>query len=204
MSYSYKQSIELFWQEKADQLFESAWVSKEAWKPGRKPKPKRELTEKEYIKLSEYEHWKILHKYLKSEWIMHTHIWNESWQSWTKNIVIMMAKKKASWVSKWYPDYKIYIPFAEWKVTLAIELKKAAWVRWWRNGSKFSEEQAEWLNSLQDTAMTWVSMCQWSDQAIDLVEDMVESLIDKTMEETIEIWKNREHIDYRKHITVEK
>ena len=193
MWYSYKQAVEIFWEEKALELFNKVWVSIEDTKPWRKAKLK---IEKDYIKLNEYEHGKLLHKWLDDEWLDHTHIWNESWQSWTKNIVIMMAKKKASWVSSWFPDYLIYIPYIDWFITLAIELKKAPWKKWWWNGSKFKVKQAEWLNLLQEIPFTWVWLCQWSDQAIELVKNIKDTIKKKWLEEVLWLWKDREQINY--------
>ncbi len=169
MSYSYKQSVELFGKAKADTLFHIAWVSKEDPKPWRKAKPK---IVKPYIKLSEYEHWKLLHKYLVQEWIKHTHIWNEAGQSWSRNIVIMMAKKKASGVSKWYPDYIVY-PMIDWEyITVYIELKKARWVKWWLNWSTISEEQTDWIDFLSQTKWSYATICHWFDEAVEYLDSL--------------------------------
>lgn len=195
MGYSYKQLVEMFWKEKADQMFDTAWVSK--W---RQKMSEEEKKSKEYIKLTEDAHWKIIHRYLDELWIPHSHVWNEAGQSWSKNIIIMMAKKKALWVSKGYPDYFIYIPFKNWHVTLVVELKKAPWVQWWWNGSTFKIEQAEWLNKLSSVPFTWTALCQWSEQAIDIINDMIEELKDKTLLEVLEIWNNRIVVDYTTRI----
>ena len=195
MWYWYKQSVEMFGKEKADELFDRAWVSK--W---RQKMSEEEKKEKEYIKMTEDAHWKILHKYLDDLWITHTHIWNESGQSWSKNIIIMMAKKKALWVSKWFPDYIAYIPYKEWLITLYIELKKAPWKQWGWNWSTFKIDQANWLNELDKVPFNFVALCQWSEQAMNLIEDMIENLKDKTINEVLELWNGREVIDYTTRI----
>lgn len=191
MWYSYQQSVEMFWKERADELFAKAWVSK--W---RQKMSEEEKKEKEYIKLTEDAHGKILHKYLDDLWITHTHIWNESGQSWSKNIIIMMAKKKALWVSKWFPDYIVYIPYKEWLITLYIELKKAPWKQWGWNWSTFKLEQAEWLNTLQQVPLTWVALCKWSEQAMNLIDMMINQLKNIDTMQVLSLWNDREIIDY--------
>jgi hypothetical protein len=173
MWYSYKQSIEIFWQEKADSLFDSAWISKEKNKPWGKSKPIEKLNSAEYIKLSEYWHWKLLHKRLKSKWIKHTHIWNEAGQSWSKNIIIMMAKKKAQWVSKWYPDYHIILDMKWYKISLHLELKKARGVKWGLNWSTISEEQIDWIEELWWIPFSHWAIVHWSDEAIKYVDSII-------------------------------
>ena len=191
MWYSYKEAVELFGQDRADDLFHRAWVSK--W---RVKLSEEEKKANEYIKMTEEAHCKIFHNWLKDNNLFHSHFWNESWQSWTKNIIIMMAKKKAMWVNKWFPDYYIRIPTLDSYVNLYIEIKKAPWKQWWWNGSLFKTEQAECLNELQKIPFTWVSLSQWSEQAINLVEDMIETLDDMTINEILELWNNRATIDY--------
>jgi hypothetical protein len=100
------------------------------------------------------------------------------------------------WVNKWFPDYYIRIPTLDSYVNLYIEIKKAPWKQWWWNGSLFKTEQAECLNELQKIPFTWVSLSQWSEQAINLVEDMIETLDDMTINEILELWNNRATIDY--------
>lgn len=191
MWYSYKEACEILWVEKADSIFNSTWVSK--W---RQKLTEEEKKSKEYIKLTEDAHGKIFHKWLEERWIKHTHIWNEAGQSWSKNIIIMMAKKKALWVSKWFPDYIVYIPFREWYATVYIELKKAPWKQWWWNWSLFKEEQAWWLDKLQRVPFTWVWLCQWSEEAINLIDDILKTLEDKDLKETLEIWEQRNIVDF--------
>lgn len=191
MWYSYKQAVEVFGKDRADELFNTAWVSK--W---RQKMSEEEKKEKEYINMTEDSHWKILHKYLDDLWIIHTHIWNESGQSWSKNIIIMMAKKKALWVSKWFPDYIAYIPYKEWLITLYIELKKAPWKQWGWNWSTFKIEQAEWLNTLQQVPFTWVALCQWSEQAMNLIDMMIAQFKHIDTMQVLSLWNDREIIDY--------
>lgn len=195
MWFWYKQTVEMLWEEKANQLFESHWISK--W---RIKMTDEERQSKEYLKMTEDAHWKIIHNWLDSKWIFHSHFWNESWQSWSKNIIIMMAKKKALWVKKWFPDYYIRIPTMDLYVNLYIELKKAPWKQWWWNWSTFKIEQAECLNELNKVPLTWVALCQWSEQAMNLIEDMISKLNNKWILELIKLWQEREIIDYTKFI----
>lgn len=187
MWYSYAQCVEMFGKERADTMFHQAWVPKEKEK-----KKTPELTDKEYIKLSEYEHGKRFVKYVRENYseIKFTHIWNEAGQAWSKNIVIMMAKKKASWVSKWFPDYVISVPGINHYNTLYMELKKAKGTRWGWNGSLLSTEQAEWLNHLQDHVCSYVSICHWYKEAIDTFETYVNQLKDKTLEYSVQLWND--------------
>lgn len=196
MTFNYKQTVEMLWQEKANQLFESHWISK--W---RVKMTDEEKYSKEYLKMTESAHAKIIHNRLVDMWIIHNHSPNEAWQSWSKNIIIMMAKKKSEWTSKGYPDLHVLIPYKDWSVNLYIELKKAPWKQWWWNWSSFHIEQAEWLNELNKVPLTWVSLCQWSEQAINLIEDMVSKLSNLWLEEIIKLWKEREIIDYKKLVT---
>lgn len=167
MWYNYKQSIEMFWQEKADELFEKNNISK--W---RVVMSEEERSDKDYRKMSESAHGKALHKYLKWLNIKHTHIGNESWQMWTKNIIIMMAKKKAQWVSKWYPDYHILLKKPDRNISVHIELKKAKWVKWWLNWSVVSEEQLDWIKELNKVKDWHAKICHWYKEAIQFINEV--------------------------------
>ena len=89
--------------------------------------------------------------YLRINNYKFTHIWNESWQYWSKNIVIMMNKKKKMWVSKWFPDYCIILK--RWSL-LFIEMKRQKKIlkSWkiWASPSVISEEQLEWQEKLNE------------------------------------------------------
>lgn len=174
MWYSPKQLREMMWDDKANTLLKDINYDESLHKPWRKAKPK---IEKDYIKLNEYEHWKIFHKFLVKLWVRHTHIWNEAWQSWSKNIVIMMAKKKASGVSKWYPDYVIY-PIVNWKkYTLYIELKKAKWPQWWLNWSSISDEQVEWIEFLNWVEWSGAYIAHWYKEAQKIYYNFLEDAV---------------------------
>ena len=179
MWFSYEQTKKIFWEEKATELFKQAWLT---------IRKKSDPKDREYIKLSEWAHWKLLHNYLKNIWIKHTHIWNESWQWWTKNIIIMMAKKKASWVSKWFPDYLIYIPTLESHIQLCIELKKTRWVNGGLNGSEISDEQIWWQNLHNDTICSYSHFSHGSNEAIELVEEYISKFKNKTIMACVEDW----------------
>lgn len=191
---SYKETVSIFGKEKADSMFDKAWVSK--W---RQKMSEEEKHNNEYIKMTESAHAKVIHKYLDDIGIKHNHSPNEAWQSWSKNIIIMMARKKAEWTSSGYPDLHILIPYNnnEWCVNLFIELKKAPWKQWGWNGSSFSIEQAEWLNELNRIPFTWVWLCQWSEQALNLVDEMIKELKDKTINEVFQLWKDRSFVLYQ-------
>jgi hypothetical protein len=162
MNYNYEDLLSMLGKDEADRIYNIAWLKPE------EEKQKKIKPEKEYTKLTEYEHWKILHKRLSDKWIRHTHIPNESWQAGTKNIVIMMAKKKASWVSKWFPDYIIFLKDKEWNNSpIYIELKKAKWKRWGANWTSVSDEQIEWIEFLNKWASAYV--CYWYKEAINII-----------------------------------
>lgn len=202
---TYKKTREIFWDAKANKIFSDLWITKTT--PWRIAKPKKELTEKEYIKLSEYEHWKMFASYLKDNHsdIEFTHIWNESWQSWTKNIVIMMAKKKALWVSSWFPDYILQIPTIDnHYYTLYIELKKAKWPQWWWNGSSLSEEQAVWLNTLQNSAMSFCEIWHWSKDSISILNKYLIEYKNDNIDTILEKWKTKVKRDFRLLVTTTK
>ncbi len=102
-----------------------------------------------------------------------THIWNESWQRWTRNIIIMMAKKKRLWVSKWFPDYCIILK--RWAL-LFIELKRQkkllkSW-KLWASPSVISNEQIEWLKSLNNVANVQGEICYGAGESIDLINKL--------------------------------
>ncbi len=189
---SFAKTKEIFWKEKATEMFNSAWISiREKWDP----------KDSQYRKLSESAHWKILHQYLKDIEINHTHIGNEAWQSWTKNIIIMMAKKKAQWTSAWFPDYLISIPTLEWYITLCIELKKARWVNWGLNGSEIKKDQIEWQKIHNRTLCTYTRFAHGSNEAIEIVDEFIKEFINKSDKECLYIWQTRslvyqEYINY--------
>jgi len=167
MWYSYKQAVEIFGKTKADELFNKAWV-----KIKEKPiaKSTRDKINKTNEKLTEYEICKVFHERLDNNLIKHTHTANEAGQSWTMNIVIMMNKKKAIWVSSWFPDYTIYLDWKLWSYTLYIEMKKFRWKKWWLNWSTISEEQIAWIDYLKTCVGSYAWFAHWYDEAIELVE----------------------------------
>lgn len=189
MWFWYKETKAMLWEAKANELFDWFWLNK---KPGRQALPKRELTEKEYMKLCEYDHAKIFTEYIRSNYpeIKFTHVANESWQVFTKNIMIMMAKKKAIWVSPWFPDYIITIPNINLLSysTLYIELKKAKWPNWWWNWSELSKEQADWLNRLQTSVCCYCEVAHWSKQAIEIFENYISQLKNLDLEQSFWFW----------------
>ena len=109
----------------------------------------------------------ILANWLRANKYKFTHVWNESWQRGTRNIIIMMARKKRLWVSKWFPDYCIILK--RWSL-LFIELKKVRWPKWWLNWSTISEEQIEWCNALSGIPNMQAEICHGSKESIDLIE----------------------------------
>ncbi len=78
-----------------------------------------------------------------------SHIWNESGQRGTVNIIRMMAKKKRMWVSPWFPDFCIVLK--RWSL-LFVELKRQRnrlkSGKMWTSPSKVSDEQTEWVEVL--------------------------------------------------------
>lgn len=180
MWFSYQQLIDTFGQEKADEM----WAK--TWKPTRKKDDRPE-----YRKLSETEHAKRFHKWLEEQDIAHTHIGNESGQWGTRNIVIMMAKKKAMWVSKWFPDYLCYVPIHEWwYLQVAIELKKAKWVNGWLNGSEIHDEQLVWINTINKTAWCCAFICHWYEDAISVIND-IRWAVDQRTYSAFSVWLNQ-------------
>ena len=111
-----------------------------------------------------------LAKRLKLNNYTFTHIWNESWQRGTKNIIIMMAKKKRLWVSKWFPDYCIILK--RWAL-LFIELKRQKKVlkswKLWASPSVTSNEQLEWLKALNNIPNVQGEICYWATESIELI-----------------------------------
>jgi len=189
MGFSYKQSKEMFGEERAKQLFDSVGVNTKMW---RIAKPKRELTEKEYMKLKEDDHGKIFKLHVENNYpeIKFTHIWWESWQSWTRNIIIMMAKKKALWTSKWVPDYMVVVRHWDLRFNLYIELKKAKWPNGWLNWSSISVEQIEWLIELNKTICTFWHICHWSRDAINILTKYMELARSSSLEDIIKYWND--------------
>ena len=113
-----------------------------------------------------------LANYLRLNNYKSTHIWNESAQSWTKNIIIMMTKKKRMWVSKWFPDYCIILK--RWAL-LFIELKRQrrklkSW-KLWASPSVISPEQVEWIKELNALPNIWAEIAYWSEDAIRIIEE---------------------------------
>jgi len=113
----------------------------------------------------------VLANYLRANWYTFTHIWNESGQRGTKNIVQMMKKKQKLWVSKWFPDYCIILKN---KALLFIELKRQKRVlKNWNLGkspSNISIEQKEWISSLNEINNVQAEICYWAEEAIRLIE----------------------------------
>lgn len=110
---------------------------------------------------------KALANWLRLNNYKSSHIWNESGQSWTRNIIIMMKKKKAMWVSKGFPDYCICL---KRKSLLFIELKRQRPI--WKSGkllkspSKIMQEQLEWQSELNNVDNVACEICYWADDAI--------------------------------------
>ena len=100
-----------------------------------------------------------------------THIANESGLSWSKWIVIMMAKKKRLWTSKWIPDY-----FIIWKngSMIFIELKRQKKVlkNWklWASPSVVSEEQIKWIDKLNTINNVYAEICYWKKESVQFIE----------------------------------
>lgn len=182
-TYNYDAMVEMVWKEKADQIFAENNIAKRTFR--KDPDP-------EYTKMSEWAHGKILHQYLKDLRLKHTHIGNESGQAWTKNIVIMMAKKKAQGTSKWFPDYIITIPTASSYVTLYIELKKARGVNGGLNGSTIDPEQVEWHDRLNNTIGSFAIFCHWSNEAIAWVDKFMNIFHNISDLEAFNLWQKKE------------
>ena len=112
----------------------------------------------------------MLVNYLRSCNYEFAHIWNESGQRWTKNIIAMMNKKKKLWVAKWFPDYCIVLK--RWSI-LFIELKRQRRVlqNWnlWASPSKTSEEQKKWIKILNLIDNISAEICYWADEAINQI-----------------------------------
>lgn len=180
-TYNYDAMVEMIWKEKTDQIFADNNIAKRTFR--KDPDPS-------YTKMSEWAHGKILHQYLKEIWLEHTHIGLEAWQSWTKNIVIMMAKKKAQGTAKWFPDYIVYTDTDSWSLTIYIELKKSRWVNWWLNWSKISEEQIEWLNFLKNIPFSYANICHGSIEAIAFVDEILAKHKNLSLQESLESWIN--------------
>jgi len=194
---SFKQTKEIFWEKKSKEIFDKLWIKNiTQW---RKLKPKKELTDKEYRKLKESDHWKLLVKFIRENYpnIEFTHTPNEAWLSWSRSVIIMMAKKKALWVSKWFPDYVIYIPTLNSHITLYIELKKARWVNGGLNGSEISWEQLSWAKNLTNTICSFHEFAHWSDEAIEIVQKYIDEFKEKTTMACIDYWiKHNAYKDY--------
>lgn len=170
-------------------------------KPKKVKKLLEELNPLEYMNLSETDHAKYIHTALDEMWILHTHSPNEAWQAGTINIIIMMANKKKMWVSPWYPDFSIYIPFKEWLVQCMIELKKAKGAKWGDNGSHLTNLQAAWLNHLQKVPLNFVYNAFGSLDALSIVKDLKHRISDLNTEEVLQLWKTKKYTDYVPLIT---
>lgn len=179
-NYSYETLVEMMWRERADELFAKNNVEKKLDKK-KDPHP-------EYTKLSEWAHGKLFHQHLKKLWLKHTHIGNEAGQAGTKNIVIMMSKKKAQGTSKGFPDYVILIPSGKHNIMLLVELKKARGVMGGLNGSTIDEEQITWIQELTSTVGVFAHICHGSDEAIDLVDEYIAEYMNLTPKEVLLKW----------------
>jgi hypothetical protein len=113
----------------------------------------------------------MLSNWLKANWYRFTHIWNESWQRGTKNIVIMMTKKKRLGVSPWFPDYCICLKRG---AIMFIELKRQRRTlksgKMWSSPSVISKEQTEWIESLNAIKNIQAEICYWFQHAIEMIE----------------------------------
>ena len=114
----------------------------------------------------------ILANWLRFKKYTFTHIANQSWQYWSKNIIIMMNKKKKMWVSKWFPDYCIIL---KRRSLLFIELKRQrkilkSW-KLWASPSIISEEQKEWIRKLNEIDNIWAFIAYWADEAINIIQE---------------------------------
>lgn len=96
-----------------------------------------------------------------------THIWNESGQRGTINIIKMMEKKKRLWVSTWFPDFCIVLK--RWSL-LFIELKRQRkkLKNWelWASPSRVSDEQKEWVATLWSIENIMACICYWWEDAV--------------------------------------
>lgn len=95
------------------------------------------------------------------------HIWNESGQNGTKNILIMMAKKKRMWVSPWFPDYCIVLKRGS---LLFVELKRQRQKlkngNLWSSPSNVSNEQKEWVEILSSLDNNMACISYWWQDAV--------------------------------------
>lgn len=102
-----------------------------------------------------------------------SHIWNESGQRWTRNIIIMMQKKKKMWVSPWFPDYCIILK--NWSL-LFIELKRQKPIlkngTLWKSPSKVSEEQIDRVLKLNQLDNVFAYIAYWANEAIQIINDL--------------------------------
>ena len=100
-----------------------------------------------------------------------SHIWNESGQAGTKNIIIMMAKKKRLGVSPWFPDFCIVLK--RWAL-LFIELKrqkiKLKSGKLWASPSKVSDEQKQWVEILGGIDNVMAKICYWWQDAKEYIQ----------------------------------
>ena len=109
-------------------------------------------------------------KWLRNNWYKFTHIANESGQKGTRNIIIMMARKKRMWVSPWFPDFCIVLKRGS---LCGIELKRRQPVL--KNGtlgvapSEVSPQQEEWIAVLDAIDNISASICYWWEDARDKV-----------------------------------
>ena len=96
-----------------------------------------------------------------------THIWNESGQRGTINIIKMMEKKKRMWVSTGFPDFCIVLK--RWSL-LFIELKRQRkkLKNWelWASPSKVSDDQKEWVEILSNIENIMACISYWWEDAV--------------------------------------
>ncbi len=118
--------------------------------------------------LKEDDECKLFVKWLRLNRYKFTHIWNEAGQRGTRNIIIMMMRKKALWVSSWFPDYFIVL---KRKAILLVEMKKEKGKKWGLNGSTISPEQIDWIDTLNDVENVSAVIAHWHREAIEKVEE---------------------------------
>lgn len=99
-----------------------------------------------------------------------THIWNESWQRGTKNIIAMMNKKKRLGVSPGFPDYCIVLKRGS---LLFIELKRQRKIlkNWERGASPSitSKEQKQWVEILWSIQNIAAEICYWAEDTQNII-----------------------------------
>jgi hypothetical protein len=112
-------------------------------------------------KLTEYEECKIFANYLREQWLRFSHIPNSTWTpSWWQR-----TKNKLLWVSSWFPDYVVIVPWAENDLLIWVEMK-VVW--WW----KVSDNQKARIRSISKCWLN-IAVCKWSQEAISYIQTFI-------------------------------